>query len=263
MVRAVAGRWPDNAAEWGTSAERELSAICTRYRAIPRTVMPARYGFVVASDAPTGPLIMRASPDPAGPQQAMVSQTLASLRIAPKVHEVVSTTTGTWVIMDRVRPGDRLTNCRRSGLDVSGALAAMLRPMVGQLAPCPMPSLADWIQGRLEDDELADLAPNRSVAPLHQRRNALAILKDLRVGGNDGLCHGDASSGNVLVGGNGLMLIDPRGMSGEVEYDAAVAALKIAGQTRPTDIAERLSRLIGIDTERIKAWVAVADAARV
>ncbi|MGI5233738.1 phosphotransferase [Actinoallomurus sp. CA-142502] len=262
VVRAVAARWPDNAAEWGTSAERELSTICTRYRATPRTVMPARYGFVVASDTPTGPLIMRASPDPAGPQQAMVSQALASLGIAPKVHEVVSTTRGTWVIMDRVRPGYRLTDCR-PGPDVSAAVAAMLRPMVGQPAPCPMPSLADWLQARLEDDELADLAPNRSIAPLHQRRNASAVLKDLRAGGNDGLCHGDASSGNILVGGNGLILIDPRGMSGEVEYDAAVAALKIARQARPTDIAERLSRQIGIDTERTKAWVAVADAARV
>lgn len=164
--------------------------------------------------------------------------------------------------MDRVRPGDRLAD-RLPGADVSAALAAMLRPMVGQPAPCAMPSIAEWLQGRLEDDELADRAPGTRGAPLHQRRNALAILKDLGAGGNDGLCHADASPGNILVGGNGLMFIDPRGLSGEVEYDAAVAALKIAKRVRPGEIVERLAQEIGIDTERIKAWVAIADVARV
>lgn len=262
VARAVVGRWPDSTAEWSTSAEHELAAICTRYRAIPRAVMAARYGFVVATDTPSGPLIMRASPDPAGPQQAKIAQAFASLRIAPKVHEVISTTTGTWIIMDRVLPGDQLTDGRLCP-HVLAALAAMLRPMLGQPAPCPMPSIAEWLQDRLEDDELTDLAPRTSVAPLNQRRNALAILKELRAGGGEGLCHADASPGNILVGHNGLALIDPRGMTGEVEYDAAVIALKIAKHVRPMVIAERLAREIGTDAERTKAWVAVADAARV
>lgn len=261
VARAVAGRWPDSTA-WSTSAEDELAAICTRYRATPRAVMPARYGFVVATDTPTGPLIMRASPDPAGPQQAKIAQTLASLRIAPKIHEVIPTTTGTWIIMDRVLPGDHLTDGRPTS-DVPAALAAMLRPMLGQPAPCPMPSIAEWLQDRLEDDRLTDLAPGTSVAPLHQRGNALATLKDLRAGGGEGLCHADASPGNILVGHNGLTLIDPRGMTGEVEYDAAVIALKIAKHARATVIAERLAREIGTDAERTKAWVEVADVARV
>jgi streptomycin 6-kinase len=262
VARAVADRWPDSTTEWSTTAEHELAAICTRYRATLRAVMPARYGFVIAADAPTGPLIMRASPDPAGPQQAMVSQALASLGIAPKVHEVICTTTGTWVVMDRVRPGDHLAD-RYPRTDVSAAVAAMLRPMVGQPSPCPMPSIAEWLQGRLEDDELADRAPATNVAPLHQRRNALAILRDLNADGIDGLCHADASPGNILVSGHGLMFIDPRGMSGEVEYDAAVAASQIAKRGGPRDIVERVAQGTGIDIERTKAWMAVADAARV
>jgi hypothetical protein len=82
--------------------------------------------------------------------------------------------------MDR----DHLTDGRPTS-DGPTAMAAMLQSMVGQPVRCPTPSITDWLQGRLDDNEPADRAPNTSIAPPHQRRNALAVLKDLRTGGDE------------------------------------------------------------------------------
>ena len=126
-----------------------------------------------------------------------------------------------------------------------------------------MPAITDWLLSRLEDDELTDLAPGASVAPLAQRREAVTILNDLRDSAIDGLCHADVSLGNILVGHGRLFLVDPRGMSGEVAYDAAVVALKATKGTPPSVAAVRLAQQIGIDPQRTKAWMTVAEAARV
>jgi streptomycin 6-kinase len=70
-------------------------------------------------------------------------------------------------------------------------------------------------------------------------------------------CHGDVSSGNVLRGPHGLQLIDPRAVSGDIEYDAAVLALKAGAEVG------KLARRLKVDVERAHAWGLVAIAARV
>jgi streptomycin 6-kinase len=92
----------------------------------------------------------------------------------------------------------------------------------------------------------------------------LSFLDDLIVNAQPALCHGDASTWNVLAAGsNKWTLIDPRGVCGEVAYDVAVLALKIArGESADVDV-DRLVERSGAEPARVQAWALIADAARV
>ncbi len=264
VVSAVQARWPEYTHDWPTRVEAELLELCRRYDAKPRHVFPARYGFVVAADTADGAIVLRANPDPHGPIQAEVAQALAKLRAGPAVHATIVTDAGTWTILDEVRPGTPLarTDLAMVSLD---ALAVPLAAINGQPAPTSvMPSIIDWLQKRLEDDELTDLAPGTTVAPIGVRRVARDLLDELATNATHGLCHGDASLWNVLFREDGgWTFIDPRGMNGEVSYDIAVLAFKTARDQSPMLVAARLARIIGVDPERVRAWVTVASAARV
>lgn len=241
----------------------ELVDLCRYYNGVPITVMSARYSFVVAVQSGERSLVMRATPDPGGENQAKVAHVLAELGIGPTIHEVISTETGTWIVMDRVWPGTSLRETPTTNRTVS-ALAALLQPLRGQPTPPPgLPHIKTWLRERLEDDELSDRAPGRNIASRAQRERALAVLTDL----NDkpaGLCHGDASYGNILHAEKGrLLFIDPRGMSGDPAYDAAVVALKSAHYLAPPKVADTLATSLHLDSAQIRAWMFVADTARV
>lgn len=262
IARAVTRRWPDRGPAWCSHVEDELAQLCTRYDAVPRSIFPARYGLAIEVGAKDSLLVMRSSPDPQGAFfQANVSTALAGLGVAPTVHEVVESATGTWTIMDRILPGTTLIEAP-SSLD---ALATMLRPLNGQPAPVSeMPSLVDWLGSRLAADDLADIPPGRSPASPAQRKHATGVLEALAAEDAVSLCHGDVSRGNILTDADGrLWLIDPRGVVGDVSYDVAIAAMKTAAGAEPFDRAAELARLSGTDPERAQAWVVVADAARV
>ncbi|MFC5752993.1 phosphotransferase [Actinomadura rugatobispora] len=208
-----------------------------------------------------GYLVVRSTPDPLGMMQAEVSQSLSDLGIGPQIYEVVQTSVSVWTVASRIFPGDSLHG-RAISLD---RLAPIFQRMRDQNSPSnQLPTLADWLHSRLSDENLSDLAPGRAQAPFDERRHAAAILEDLESGASNLLCHGDASSKNILLGPDGqLFLIDPRGVSGDVCYDVAVAAWKTAGEEKPSARAAELARLVGVDTERVQAWLVVADTARV
>jgi streptomycin 6-kinase len=261
VARAVTNRWPERGQAWRSRVEAELSRLCTRYDAVPISVFPSRYGLVVEVSVNGSLLVMRSSPDPQGSFQAKVATALARLGVAPGIHEVIQSETGTWTIMDRILPGTTWIDAP-SSLD---AIAAMLQPLNGQPAPVSgMPSLTEWLASRLADDEPADLPHGRSPASPAQRKQATGILETLATVGSASLCHGDVSRRNVLADADGrLLLIDPRGVAGDPCYDVAVVAMKTAAGEEPLSRAGRLARLIGSDPERAQAWVTVADAARV
>lgn len=261
---AVSKRWPDIGPLWVAAVEPELVELCRRYEGRPVSVLAARYGFVVAVDAPVGTLVMRATPDPAGPDQATVSTALAELGVAPKVHESFSSDTGHWTVMDRVRPGMGVGNLRGSTL-TAAALADVLRPLRDQSVPSiELPYLGDWLQSRLDDGELTDLAPGRAVAPSDERKRASSLLSELSKGAPKGLCHGDTSPGNLLSDdAKRLWWIDPRGVCGEVAYDIAVLALKTSMGHSPWRRMRNLAMEVGVDLDRVEAWATVALAARV
>ena len=147
------------------------------------------------------------------------------------------------------------------------AIGAALRAIAHQPAPAPgLPCVYAWLRGRLlAGDALTDLAPSAThPASASERQRAIAVLDDLEVRRDDELCHGDASPWNLLTGDLGrIFLIDPRGMSGEVEYDVAVVALKATPFVPAAETVPYLSDVVGVDPARVDAWLAVASAARV
>lgn len=261
VAEAVRRRWPTGDA-WSRDVELELHDLCTRFKADPVKVFDARYGFVVAADAPGRRLVLRASADPRAKHQASVSLALARLNIGPAVVDVIDTATGTWTVMDRVVPGTPLARLPVRD-SIVPALVALFRPMLEEPAPSDdLPLLTSWLRHRLLDDSLTDLAPGRTVARASEREQALSILDDL--GEAAGLCHGDTSSWNILLSGDDTFrLIDPRGMSGELAYDLAIVALKAAKSAPPHAIAGAFSHELAVERDRLDAWTIVADAARV
>jgi streptomycin 6-kinase len=189
---------------------------------------------------------------------------LADLGVGPTVHEVIETPTGTWTVAQRIFPGTPVGDMNPTDIDLE-TIGSSLGPLVGQPAPSPnMPTLTDWLRTRLTDDGLTDLAPGRQLASLAERQQALAILDNLETSRVDGLCHGDASPRNLLVNDDRrLMLIDPRGLAGEPAFDLAVIALKAADAVPLAVSTTHLARKVGVDPERVRAWIQVADVARV
>ena len=101
-----------------------------------------------------------------------------------------------------------------------------------------------------------------------ERKRAQDILRWLDPDGDSAsLCHGDAHRGNLLVssGRPRVLLIDPRGMRGEVEYDIGVLSLKVSSYDllAAHALCEKLSARAGVDGERAAAWITIAQAARV
>jgi streptomycin 6-kinase len=263
VLANIRRRWPDIAESWATHVEAEFRALCGRYQARPRGVLSARYGFVVAVDTPDGPLVLRGSPDPHGRDQAAVAVALADLGVGPQIHETVTTSHGTWTVADRVLPGTPLSKADPANVNPE-ALFAPLALMQGRPAPLPsMPSVLDWLRDRLRDDQLSDLRPGTVVAPAAERRAALSVLAELVRDHLPALCHGDASSGNIVAGTGGRWIyIDPRGVSGDHVYDAAVLAVRLVPIVGP-DIVRRIVDLAQVNHDRLKAWMLVAAAARV
>lgn len=264
ILNNVRQRWPDLAATWANNVETELHVLCDRFQATPRAVLSARYGFVVAADSPDGPLVLRSTPDPHGAEQTAVAVALARLGISPAVHHASTNAHGTWTVLDRVHPGTPLGQSDPTTVKLE-ALFGPLAAMSGQPAPLVgMPKITDWLRIRLKDDQLTDLRPGTTIAPLEERRVALNLLADLEIGSESGLCHGDASLSNILAcGSDTWKLIDPRGMAGENVYDIAVLAIRIARVANPTDIVPRIADLAGAELGRVTLWMRVAEAARV
>jgi streptomycin 6-kinase len=161
--------------------------------------------------------------------------------------------------MDRIIPGVALGDLTE--LPTFDEIAGMLRPLTGQPAPDPdLPNLFDWLRDRLTDDHLNDLPRGRTVAPLAERRQALASLDELARDHVPGLCDGDASPWNILTG-NQLYLIDPRGVAGEISFDLAIIAIK--GRCLSHKSISALTRALSISLPRVNIWATISQAARV
>ncbi|ROS41398.1 phosphotransferase [Amycolatopsis thermoflava] len=264
LANSVRARWSDRADAWLTSIGPELDELTRQHSATPQRVLPARYAFVVSATSPHGPLIFRASPDPAALDQATVAEALGRLDVGPKIHLTSSTDTGSWRVMEQVVRGTPLADADPATLDIE-ALARPLRAMAGQPAPSPdLPLITDWLRDRLTDDNLTELPVGEQVAAKTERAHALELLNELAADMRPSLCHGDASPWNVLAGPHGQWkLIDPRGMQGEPEYDAAVLADKVLHFLTIPDALANIGVGSELDLGRAVRWKTIARAARV
>jgi streptomycin 6-kinase len=103
-----------------------------------------------------------------------------------------------------------------------------------------------------------------TIAPASERQTARAILDDLARDHTPALCRGDASSGNIISSRSGRWVcIDPRGVSGEYAYDAAVVAIRIASMIGGSASVEQIAYLSGVPMGRLFSWISIAMAARV
>jgi streptomycin 6-kinase len=197
--------------------------------------------------------------------QTTVTNELARLRVGPRIHAAITTHTGTWTVMDHVTPGTPLADADPRAIDFV-ALTAPLRAMDGVPAPSDeLPNVTEWLRERLLDNHLSDLPPRAVRAGTAERRHALELLNELTTDPRFNLCHGDASPWNILADTSGQWLqIDPRGACGEVEYDAAIMALKIstAIATSISVATSLVADATKVDLERVRAWATVARTAR-
>ena len=265
VATVVRGRWPGRGERWCLAVEDEFAELCIRYQARSVGVMRSRYGLVVDIQTQDGArLVVRASPDPGASAQHLVVIALARLGIGPTVHEFTTTETGSWTILDRIMPGTPIGDMQWRAIDFA-AICAALRGLLGQPGPsAALPSVCDWLRDRLEDDELTDLAPGTERPSPQERQRGLAILHDLETSCVAGLCHGDASPWNILLGSDGrMMLVDPRGVAGDVAYDVAVVALKASSFVPLVHSVPRLAAVVGVDADRVEAWAELAAVARV
>lgn len=253
VARAVLARWPARGSAWLEAAAADILALCERHSVVPVYVFPARFALVVATSAAGRSLVMRSTADPRGEQQATAARMLAELDIGPQVYEVITSSVGTCIVMDEVQPGTVAHNC------VAADIAGLLRPLVRAPATTrELPSISGWIRQRLlRGDMRPDVYPGATAPTESEREHALALLDDLSEDEATSICHGDASTPNILRGHDRLYLIDPRGVIGDIEYDVAVAAVK-----NGLDVRE-LAFTLEIDHSRAEAWAAIALAARV
>lgn len=256
VARDVLARWPARGPAWLAAAAAEVTALCERYSAQSVRVLPARFALVVVASTADRSIVVRSTADPHGPKQAIAAEVMAEIGIGPAVHDVVTSSTSTSVVMDEVRPGTPADDC------TVGEVVDLLQPLVSAPAAAKeLPPVSTWLRGRLtgdaRPDARPDVHPGASEPTGDERAAGLALLDELRKDESHAVCHGDVSLGNVLRGQARLFLIDPRGMAGDVEYDAAVASIK-AG----LDLRE-LARGLQVDAARTEAWATVARAARV
>lgn len=265
VVTAARRRWPGRGEAWADHLRRDLTEVCRRHDASLDRILKARYALVLSATSPRGPLVVRMSTDRGATHHGHVAQALARAQIGPQVHELAKTSSGVWLVTDRVTPGTPLAELRPAPW-VTEALVTALSPMLRQPVEDAesLPRLDDWLRDRLLDDGLTDTAPGQSVAPRPARLKALDTLDGLRTYFEPSLCHGDASPLNILLSGsNSFRLIDPRGVAGEVAYDVAVIALKAADHDASTDLSRALASRLSLHHSRVEAWCEVAAAARV
>lgn len=135
--------------------------------------------------------------------------------------------------MDRVLPGTSAADCTMD------EVADLLRPLVTASASTDeLPSISAWIRQRLTGDLSSDMYPGANEPSQAERLQALELLDVLEGDEAWSVCHSDLSLGNLIRSQSRLYLIDPRGMTSDVEYDAAVASIK--AQLDLHDLTQRL-----------------------
>ena len=164
------------------------------------------------------------------------------------------------VLLERLTPGDSLATMSINGDD--DRAARLLAQVIGRMSPVApprgVPSVEDWGRAFADYDATGD----RRIPPalLEAARHTYGEL--CRSQSARRLLHGDLHHYNVLLDSHrGWLAIDPKGVLGELEYEAG-AMLRNPYErpdlfAAPVTIQRRVDRLasdLRIDGGRILAW---------
>ena len=246
----VNSRWPGRLSSW-----RPLDLGCALENLGFRPhygLEGGRFAIAVAGLWGATPAVARIDPDPSCYRSFTASRILAESDASPSVL-YSNAATGVQVLA-RVTPG------------TSALVRPINPPSLGELLTRlrygksneHLLSLSNFLTPRISKDRSSDSAKGSAIATVKERKEALTLLSQLN--GETGLMHGDCSRGNLLLGSTRWWLIDPRGVSGDWQFDVAVAALKCRYSVRES---KALVSETGADAETVAAWSRVARAARV
>lgn len=243
----VNARWPDTSFDWDAAVTDLLTA-----GFVPRNKLSGdRFGLVAAGTWEGLPAVAKVDPDPQKTHSWAVARDLAGIGIGPRIL-AADPHTG-WVVMKQVQPG--LTALQR--LVDPTVLGTTLGRLQGLPEKPDLPPLDAFLRDRLTRPPTTDIARSSTPVPAQERDMALRLLGQLPCPAR--AIHGDCSRGNILHSRTGIVLVDPRGISGDWQFDVAVAAWKNRYSTTAT---RTLIRASGADFERVTAWERIARAAR-
>ena len=124
------------------------------------------------------------------------------------------------VLLERLEPGEELADLVKQGKDEDATkiLAEVIAKLANHEAPAVCPSVADWGRGfdrylQSGDEQI----PHEVVQKARELYQALESSQR-----NTMLLHGDLQHYNVLFDKErGWIVIDPKGVTGELEYELA------------------------------------------
>jgi streptomycin 6-kinase len=168
--------------------------------------------------------------------------------------------TGGAVLLEHLRPGLPLASLARPGADdeATEILSEVIAAMAPRTPTGPVATVSDW--GRSFERHIAT---RDSAIPRPLVRDAdrlFAALCSTQVA--ERLLHGDLHYDNVLFdAGRGWVAIDPKGVTGELEYELGAALRNpfeqldaFANAAAIERRVERFQRRLGINVERTLQW---------
>ncbi len=165
------------------------------------------------------------------------------------------------VLLERLEPGEQLVNVVRRGDDdeATNILADVIEKLAHHAPPVECPTVADWGRGfdRYMQRRSCSNIPDELVCEAQLMYNDLAASQQTTM-----LLHGDLQHYNVLFDNDrGWVAIDPKGVVGELEYEAGALLRNPVEQpelfANPATIERRLHILtsrLPLDHSRIVRW---------
>jgi len=164
------------------------------------------------------------------------------------------------VLVERLEPGEQLVNLVRRGADdaATEVLARVIESLANHAAPRECPSVTEWGRGFTRYVRGGNRQiPNGLVEEAAEVYDELASSQRAAM-----LLHGDLQHYNILFDNNrGWTAIDPKGVVGELEYEAGALLRNPVEQpalfTNAATIERRLeilTKLLPLDHSRALRW---------
>lgn len=209
------------------------------------------YSYVLSGTQDDKPIILKLSPDLEGLKQE--SDALKALKHFGVV-KILAEQNGA-ILLERAVPGTSLKSYFQSKETESIEIACNLIKKLHQ-APSPkgkFPHISEWLAALDKEWDI----------PLHYLRKARELRDQLlKTSTQSILLHGDLHHDNILKNGDDWIVIDPKGVLGELSYELTSFIYNpipelISLQDAESIIEDRINHLskeLHLETQRIKEW---------